>query len=50
VNSFVVNEGKSAASFCCHMAALLPDMFFNFNLEKSHKIANNLATNEAREK
>jgi hypothetical protein len=32
------------------VAALLPDMFCNFYLVKNHKIANNLATTEAREK
>jgi hypothetical protein len=44
------NEGKSAASFCHQVAALVPDMFCNFYLVKSHKISNNLATTEAREK
>jgi hypothetical protein len=45
-----VNEGKSAASFCCQMAPLVPNMFFNFYLVKNHKIVNNSATNETREK
>jgi hypothetical protein len=50
-NKIVVpNEGKSAASFCCQVAALVPDMFCNFYLVKNHKIANNSATTEAREK
>jgi hypothetical protein len=44
------NEGKSAASFCHQVAALVPDMFCNFYLVKIHKIANNSATPEAREK
>ncbi len=44
------NEGMSAASFCCQVAALVPDMFCNFYLVKIHKIANNLATTEDREK
>ncbi len=44
------NEGKSAASFCCQVAALVPDMFCNFYSAKNHKIANNSATSEAREK
>jgi hypothetical protein len=42
-----VNEGKSAASFCHQVAALVPDMFYNFYLVKNYKIANNLATTEA---
>jgi hypothetical protein len=44
------NEGKSAASFCCRVVALVPDRFCNFYLEKNHKIANNSATTKAREK
>jgi hypothetical protein len=32
------------------VAAWVPDMFCNIYLVKSHKIANNLATTEAREK
>jgi len=32
------------------VAALVPDMFCNFYLAKNHKIANNSATTEAREK
>jgi hypothetical protein len=44
------NEGKSAASFCRQMAALVPAMFCNFYLVKNHKIADNPATTEAREK
>ncbi len=31
------------------MAAWVPDMFYNLYLVKSHKIANNVATIEARE-
>ncbi len=46
----VTNEGKSAAIFHHQVAAWFPDMFRNFYLAKSHKIANNLATTEAREK
>jgi hypothetical protein len=46
----IVNEGKSAASFCHQVAAaLVPDMFCNFYLV-ANKIANNSATTEAREK
>ena len=44
------NEGISAASFCHQMAALVPDIFCNFYIVKNHKIANNSATTEAREK
>jgi hypothetical protein len=32
------------------MAALVPDMFCNFYIVENHKIANNPATTEAREK
>jgi hypothetical protein len=32
------------------MAVLVTDMFFNFLKVKNHKIANNSATNKAREK
>jgi hypothetical protein len=41
------NEGVSAASFCHHVAALVPDMLSNFYLVKNCKIANNLAVTEA---
>jgi hypothetical protein len=44
------NEGKSAASFCRQVAALVQDMFCNFYVVKNHKIVNNAATAEAREK
>jgi hypothetical protein len=44
------NEGISAANFSCQVAALVPDMFCNFYLMKNHKISNNSASNEAREK
>jgi hypothetical protein len=44
------NEGKSAASFCRQVAALVTDMFCNFYFVKNHKIANNSVTTEAREK
>jgi hypothetical protein len=43
-------EGKSAASFCCQLAALVSDMFCNFYFVKNHKIANNSATSWATEK
>ncbi len=41
---------ESAASFCCQVAALVPDMFCNFYLAQNHKIADNSATTEATEK
>jgi len=44
------NQGKSAARFRHQAAAWIPDMFCNFYLVKSHNIANNSATAEAREK
>ncbi len=40
----------SAASFCCQVAALVPDMYCNFYLVKNHKIVNNSVTTEARQK
>jgi hypothetical protein len=45
-----MNEGISAASFCRQVVALVPDMVCNFYLVKIHKIVNNSATTEAREK
>jgi hypothetical protein len=44
------NEGISAASFYHKVAALVPDMFFNFYVVKNNKIANNSPTIGAREK
>ncbi len=44
------NEGKSAASFCRHVAAWFPDMFCNFYLVKNHKPDENSTTAKAREK
>jgi hypothetical protein len=44
------NEGISAASFCHQVAALVPNMFCSFYLVKNHKIANNSATTETKEK
>jgi hypothetical protein len=35
------NEGKTAASFCHQVTALVPDMLCNFYLVKNHKIAKN---------
>jgi len=43
-------EGISAASFYHWVEALVPHMFFNFYLVKSHTITYNSATTEAREK
>ncbi len=45
-----LNEGKSAASLCHQVAALVPDMFCNFYLAKNLKIDNNSATTKATEK
>jgi hypothetical protein len=39
-----------AASLCCQVAALVPDMLSNFYLGKIHKIAKNSTTTEATEK
>jgi len=44
------NEGISAASFWHQVAALVPDMFYNFYLVKNHKIVNSSLTTDAREK
>jgi hypothetical protein len=44
------NEWKSDASFCCQVAAWVPDMFSNFYLVKNHKIAKYSTTTNAREK
>ncbi len=46
------NSVISAASFCCQVAALVPDMFWNFYLVKNDKIANdnNSVNTQAREK
>jgi len=44
------NEGISAASFCCQVATLVQDIFYNFYIVKNHKIAKNSATTEDREK
>jgi hypothetical protein len=44
------NEGKSAASCFRQVAALFPDMFWNFYLVKNHKIAENSTTTTARVK
>ncbi len=45
-----VSKGVCYASFCHQVAALVADMFCNFYLVNNHKIANNSATTEAREK
>jgi hypothetical protein len=38
-SSSLTKEGKSAASFCCQVAAWVPDVFLNFYVVKNHKIA-----------
>ncbi len=48
-SNWSTNEGISAASFCHQVAALVPDMFWNFYLVKNNKIANNSAITQARE-
>ncbi len=45
-----VSEGKSAAGFCCQVAAWFPNMFCNFYLVIKHKIAKNSTTTKAKEK
>jgi hypothetical protein len=40
---------KSAASFCCQVAAGVPDMFCNFISVRNRIIANNSTTTEATE-
>jgi hypothetical protein len=56
VKSFVLRvhhyelHSTSAASFFLQEAVLVPDMFCNFYLVKNHRIANNSANTEAREK
>jgi len=40
--SLILNEGKSAASFCCQVEAQVLDMFCNFYIVKNHKIAKKL--------
>jgi hypothetical protein len=47
---YAKNEEISAVNLCWQVAALFPDMFCNFYLVKNHKITNNSATTEAREK
>ncbi len=44
------NQDKSATRFFREVAAQDLDMFFNFKLVKSHKVVNNSATTEAKEK
>jgi hypothetical protein len=44
------NEGKSAASFCCQVAAWCLDRFCNFYLVKNQKNAKNSTTTKARVK
>jgi hypothetical protein len=44
------NEGILAAIFCCQVATLVPRYVLQLYLVKNHKIANNSATTEVREK
>ena len=48
--SVMPNEGKSVDSFCCQVAAWVPDKICNFYFVKNHNIAKNSATAKAREK
>jgi hypothetical protein len=50
IEEVAYNQDKSYARLCRQVAAWVPDMFCNFYLVKSHKIANNSATTEARGK
>jgi hypothetical protein len=45
-----INEDKSAAGFCCKVAAWFPDMDFNFYFVKNNKISKNSSTTEDKEK
>ncbi len=45
-----MNEGESAASFCCQVAAWVPDLFCNLYFVKYPKVAKDFATTKAREK
>ncbi len=45
----LINEGKSAASFCHKVAAWVPDMLSNFYFVKNHQIPKT-STTKAREK
>jgi hypothetical protein len=45
-----IKKDKSAARFCCKVAAWFPDMDFNFYFVKNHKIAKNSTTTEDKEK
>jgi hypothetical protein len=49
-NKFLKDANKLVDRFCGQVAAWVTDVFCNFNLLKSHKIADNSATTEAREK
>jgi hypothetical protein len=49
-NKMIINEKKSAASFCRQVAAWVPDMFCNFYLIKNHEMAKHSTTAKAREK
>jgi hypothetical protein len=44
VEAPALNKNKSAASFCCQVAAWIPDMFCDFYLVKNQKIVTNDST------
>ncbi len=50
IEEVAYNQGKSYARFFRQVAAWVSDMFCNFYLVKSHKIAKNTSTTEAEEK
>ncbi len=50
LGQFEKELGKSAASFCHKVAALVPDIFCNFYFVKNYTFEINSATSEAREK
>jgi hypothetical protein len=46
----ILEEGKSAASYCRQVATWFPDIFIRFYFVINHKNAKNLTTTKAREK
>jgi hypothetical protein len=47
-SNVAINEGKSATSFCCQVAAWFPDMFGIYM--KTHNMAKNSTTTKTRQK
>ncbi len=51
IRYYATNDSLSQmSSFCCQVAVLVADTFYNFYFVKNRKISNNSATTEAREK